>query len=233
VGCSVQHAGTAALGVINCSSSGQIFPLNEATLASTTAISAGSGSAGIFYTGSALTSKAFRILGYLEWSATGLTAGTWTTTNLLQVQSFGAGIKRPGDSIQRILQSSSTSSTTTSGTYVATNNAQAISPTSAANFIKVEAFGESQLSTAGQRGLYSLLRGSTQFGSIASLLINQASGFSFLNSPVSLVGYDKPNTTSSTTYAVGMASGNGVVTVQWLDGSSVSTGILILEEIQT
>lgn len=72
-------SGTARLGVINCLSSLSIYPLRDTKLESSTA-EGGSGAADssqVIYTGTAVTSKAFRILGYLEYTLT--TAGTWNT----------------------------------------------------------------------------------------------------------------------------------------------------------
>lgn len=77
--------GTARLGVINCSTTTQIYPLTPGIIASSTA-EGGAGaadSAGVIYTGTAVTSKAYLIVGYIEWNTSGVTAGTWTTTNLI------------------------------------------------------------------------------------------------------------------------------------------------------
>lgn len=91
--------GTPRLGVINCAGAYNATPIHEDRVNSSIA-EGGAGaadSAGIFYTGVAATNKSLRILGYAEWSPSGITAGSWTITNLGYVQVMGPGIKKPGD----------------------------------------------------------------------------------------------------------------------------------------
>lgn len=74
-------AGTARMGIINCMSGTTIFPLSACSTASSTA-EGGAGAADsalTFYTGTAVTSKAFRVLGYLEYNSGLATAGTYAT----------------------------------------------------------------------------------------------------------------------------------------------------------
>jgi hypothetical protein len=70
-------AGTFRLGAINLST---YASMGDDVLASSTAEggAGGADSAGVFYTGTAVTSKAMRVLGYVE--STQATAGTWATT---------------------------------------------------------------------------------------------------------------------------------------------------------
>jgi hypothetical protein len=99
--------GTFRLGAINCRIGGatptQIFGIDEGALASSTA-EGGAGaadSAGVYYTGTAVASKALCILGYLEWSAGLTTAGTWDIVPTT-IQLFTKGIKKPGDTVQEV-----------------------------------------------------------------------------------------------------------------------------------
>ena len=92
-------AGTLRLVAINCSTSTNIFSISDDSLISSTA-EGGAGaadSAGVWYSGAAVTTKAVRILGYMEFSLT--TAGTWDEvpdkTRLWQ-----PGMKLPGDVVQ-------------------------------------------------------------------------------------------------------------------------------------
>jgi hypothetical protein len=90
--------GTLRLGIVNCLTSTGIFPLDEAALKSSTA-EGGAGaadSAGVIYTGTAVTSKAYRIMGYIQYNSGLATAGTWSSGPDV-IQLFGPGIKRPGD----------------------------------------------------------------------------------------------------------------------------------------
>lgn len=94
--------GTFRLGVINCLTSAlNIFPLAGFGIASSTA-EGGAGAADaahVFYTGTAVTSKPYAVLGYLSYE-TGLgTAGTWDA-GPTRAQLFGHGVPLPGQVIQ-------------------------------------------------------------------------------------------------------------------------------------
>jgi len=91
-------AGTIRLGAINCLSGTSIYALRDSLLVSSTA-EGGAGaadSAQVFYTGTAVTTKALRILGYMEWSAGLTTAGTWDIVPTT-IQVSGLGVLRPND----------------------------------------------------------------------------------------------------------------------------------------
>ncbi len=76
------NGGTPALGIVNISGGTN---LDETTLLSTTAIIAGSNSASVVYSASAITSSPFRVVGTVV--STQATAGTWATTpSLVQGQ---------------------------------------------------------------------------------------------------------------------------------------------------
>lgn len=73
-------AGTARMGVINCRSGLTIFPLSACSTASSTA-EGGAGAADsalVFYTATAVASKAFRVLGYFDYLSGLGTAGTYS-----------------------------------------------------------------------------------------------------------------------------------------------------------
>lgn len=111
-------ASTFRLALINCTTATQIFPLNEGNVQTSIAEggAGGADSAGVFYTGTAATSKAIRILGYLDFSAGQTTAGSWATApDILQL--FGPGIKKPGDLVQPIYSQSGAYSTGAGTTY--------------------------------------------------------------------------------------------------------------------
>ena len=79
----INNAGTMVLGITNLTGGANI---DESGLISTTAVSTGATSASVIYSAAALTSVAYRIVGFIDISEA--TAGTWATapTNL-----FGAG----------------------------------------------------------------------------------------------------------------------------------------------
>lgn len=128
-----------------------IAPLVIDGLASTTAMSAGATSAGVFYTpaGTTLTNKAYRIVGYVEFSGGQVTAGTYLTAPS-KAQMYGPGVKLPGDLIQYALgkvntyqtsnvtipNGGATINTNTQGTQVISKS---IVPSAGCNAIKLAA----------------------------------------------------------------------------------------------
>jgi len=160
-------AGTYRLGVINClttvagagagSDVTAIYPLEGWGIASSTA-EGGAGaadSAQTFYTGTAVTSKAYTTLGYATFESGQATAGTWATAasrKHLQRQ----GDPLPGQTIQ--VQRNDTGAMTTGTTLVPNDNTipqitegdqymtQAITPTSAANVLSIDSETEASAS---------------------------------------------------------------------------------------
>lgn len=203
------------LALINCSNATQIFPLNEGAVASSTAMSGSATSAGVFYTpnGTTVTNAAFRILGYVEYNSTGLvTAGTYATApNFIQV--FGPGIHKPGDRVQMVRASTTSAGSSTSATFVALSSGQtlAITPTSAANLIRAEV-SSSMNQSATSEATAQISRGSVAatnlFGSQGEINSSQAIGTS-----IHMLGWDQPNTTSSTTYAIQGLTSAGTITI--------------------
>lgn len=153
-------AGTLRLGVINCLNGTNIYPLKDDAVFSSTA-EGGAGaadSAHTIYTGTAVASKAMRVLAYAEW-ATGLaTAGTWSA-GPTKVQLFGPGVPLPGQVVQA--QRTDTGAVATGTTVLPVDDTipqitegdqymtQAITPTSAANLLVVDTEGMFASSIAG------------------------------------------------------------------------------------
>jgi hypothetical protein len=190
------NAGTHVLGVYNSlnSSGPALLSWDETTPASGTGITSGSTSAQTWYTASGVTSKSFRILGYVE--STQTTAGTWAASPS-KVQLFGPGIKKPGDIIQ--------------GVYSATASATLV-PRSAANVVKFAASGTVASISTSQTVTWS--RGAT---GIASTGLAGTGVNAILSVSASI--YDTPNTTSSTTYSIACsptAFGSGLSLVEEL-----------------
>ena len=91
-------AGTFRLGVIKCALTDGVYGLQDNVLESSTA-EGGAGaadSAGVIYTGTAVTAKAMRVLGYLEYTLT--TAGTWDAAPSL-IQLYSHGDRLPGETV--------------------------------------------------------------------------------------------------------------------------------------
>ena len=140
--------GTFRLGAINALSGTNIYPLGQFPLASSTA-EGGAGaadSAQVFYTGMAVTSKAYTILGYASYESGLTTAGTWdaTPTRLhLQAQSDplpGAVIQMVGNTSGAVatgttaIPKDDTIPQITEGDQYLT---QAVTPTSASNLLRI------------------------------------------------------------------------------------------------
>lgn len=145
-------AGTLRLGVVNCLNGTNILPLRDDAVFSSTA-EGGAGaadSAHVFYTGTAVSNKALRVLGYAEWSSGLATAGTWSS-GPTKVQLFGPGVHLPGDRVQ--VQRTETGAVATGTTQIPADDTipqitegdqymtQAITPTSAVNVLSVDAEG--------------------------------------------------------------------------------------------
>jgi hypothetical protein len=141
-------ASTLRLGVVNCLSGTSIMALGDNDLRSSTA-EGGAGaadSAQVIYTGTAVTTKAMRVLGYLEYTLG--TAGTWATAPS-KVQLFGPGVPLPGTILQRAENMSgavATGSTVTPRDDTIPQNSegdqfmsQTITPTAATNILTIEA----------------------------------------------------------------------------------------------
>lgn len=91
--------GTARVGAINCWNGADIYPLGAQGIASSTTVGTGSDNAHVFYTDSGVTSKAYAVLGYAEWSAGLTTAGTWDIVPT-RLQLFDADTPLPGQVVQ-------------------------------------------------------------------------------------------------------------------------------------
>lgn len=148
-------AGTLRLGAINCSVSSNsgsdstaiIYPLSDDSLASSTAEggAGASDSAGVIYTGSAVTTKAMRVLGYMEFSLT--TAGTWDKSPD-KTQIWQPGMKLPGDVVGSSYKrdgASATTTTTLPGDNTIPQNTEgaefttlAYTPNASANILRIE-----------------------------------------------------------------------------------------------
>lgn len=143
-------AGTFRLGAINARSGVNLYSLQARGIASSTA-EGGAGAADAaqtFYTGLAVTSKAYTVLGYLTWESGLAAAGTWSAgpTN---INLFGVGSSLPGRLVQTVrtdFTEVATGTTTIPSDDSIPQNTEgdeymtrAVTPSSAANMLRVEA----------------------------------------------------------------------------------------------
>lgn len=146
--------GTFRLGVINCRSGTSIYPLGQGTTIVSSTAEGGAGaadSAQVFYTGTAVTTKPYQILGYLTFSNGLATAGTWNV-GPSAIQLYGIGVALPGQVVQ--MQQNFTGAVAT-GTTVLPNDdtipqitegnefmTQAITPSATVNLLHIEHIGQ-------------------------------------------------------------------------------------------
>lgn len=210
--------------------------LDEAALKSTTGISAAATSAGVFYTpnGVTLASKAFRILGYVDYVNGLATPGTYSAAPDV-VQLFGPGIKKPGDVVQTTYGATTTPTSVSSTAKVATLLVASLTQTSNCNVNRVMACGNINSPNGGgtsQGVLVTLWRntGAAQFGS--SITLNSPGGAGACGGCFTLLGLDVPSSSSwpPTQYGVYIATTTGTQT--WtLNGSNYSTPATISDMI--
>lgn len=221
------NAGTVVLGLINCSVPGQIFPLNEAAVQTSTPISGTATAAGTYYTpnGTTVTAKSICILGYLEYNAGLTTAGTYNALPTA-VRLFGPGVKKPGDVMQTqfLFQASNTSSV--SGSFVNTGVAQSITPTSSMNPIKIRVNSCVEVGTSGSGMAWRVVRGAStvigptgQFGNAPSNTFFGQMSYEYI---------DQPGVASATTYTAQIQSAGGSAVLLPANGNG---GSITLDEV--
>jgi hypothetical protein len=210
------NAGTVALGLYNATSptAGSVSckAIDETSVQSSTNMSGGSTAAQTFYTNGALSNKAVKILGYVEYNSTGLaTAGTYASAPSF-INVFGTGSKRPCDPVQIVSTTPSPNATSASATFVVTTMTVTLTPASAANIVWATASATCMKNTAGT-GSFEMSRGNTNntnmIGGLASINSN---GGVLLSCAIEAM--DFPNTNAAQIYAVQEKS-NDANTANW------------------
>ncbi len=212
------------------------FALQEGAVQSSTGISNASTSAGVFYTpnGTNLSSKSFRILGYLDWASGLATPGNYSS-GPTEIQLFGPGIKKPGDVVQQVFAQAVTGTTQTAAANLVTNPWVSITPSAAPNLVR---FQESTafLGTSGAAsGTMKMFR--TAAGTPACTTQVSGSAFTLSGSvafPLALAGLDKPGTAAQQTYSACINASAGTVQSCLLttSGTNNQTCTIELWEIQ-
>lgn len=222
-------AGTLRLGAINCLSGTSIYPLAGWGIASSTA-EGGAGaadSAHVFYTGSAVSSKAYTVLGYMTWESGLTTAGTWDAVPT-RIQLFGPGIRLPGEVVQvaenfdpavatgttDMIFDDSIPQNTEGDEYID----QAITPTSAANKLVIEHEGEyAHSGTATSLGM-AIFQDSTA-DALAATYVARAGSVNARS--IGRISYAmRAGTTSTTTFKIRAGEGSGVGGTVTFNGSN-------------
>ena len=216
--------GTFRLGVIKCALTDGVYGLQDNVLESSTA-EGGAGaadSAGVIYTGTGVTAKAMRVLGYLEYTLT--TAGTWDAAPSV-INIYSHGDRLPGEAVQiRRNQTGATASGSTTipaddtvpqnteGTQFMT---QAITPRSAINLLTIE-HNADYGGSAAQHFIVALFQDST--ASALAAIITYIAGEAFF-SDVRLVHQMVAGTTAATTFKI--RTGPTSAATIYLNGYSV------------
>lgn len=224
------NAGVPELVVATCSAANVISPCAswETIQKTTTTMSSGSDSTGTPYATTGVSSDTMRIIGYAEYGSGLTTAGTWASAPTT-LQLMGPGVKKPGDIVQTIPNFTTTVGSTASASFVAlaSGQAQAIVLSSSMNIVRADLRGSMINSAITVIGQIILARGTTVLTSTCSVASTAQAGASS-QSPASLLCYDSPGTTNSTTYNVYGKIQSGDTLSYPVSGS---TSILELQEI--
>lgn len=221
----INDGGTFRLGAVNVLSGTSIMALRDGIYSSTAEGGAGGAdSAQVIYTGTAVTSKALTILGYLE--ATEATAGTWATAPSL-VKTLSPGDSLPGEPVQ--VRRSTVGTLVTGSTQVPIDNtipqitegdqymSLAVTPTSAANLLRLVAVGNYSNTGASAFVVQSIFRDAVA-NAIASGVCFENQGSAFMQ--VVTDCYSLAASTSSTTVRV--RTGANVVGTTNMNGTNGS-----------
>ena len=216
--------GTIRLGVINCLSTLDIYPLQQQGIASSTAEDNGADNAHVFYTGSAVTSKPYIVLGRLIWNSGLATAGTWNAVPDVIVN-MAPGVKLPGQVVQSVATidgAVATGTTTINQDDTIPQNtegdqymSQAITPTVASNLLRLSHLGYYASSATTGNLLVALFQDSTA-NALASMASNRllSAGARVL---LPLLYQMRAATTSATTFKI--RAGNSTAGTTTFNGS--------------
>lgn len=223
--------GTFRFGAINCLSGTSIFALAGAGIASSTTVSTSADNAHVFYSGTGVTSKAYTVLGYMDFSLT--TAGTWDEVPDV-IRLFAPGVELPGEVVQRArLPTGAVSSAATTVPFDDTipqstegdqYMSQAITPVAAANLLKV-AWGAHLTNSAAPNNMVAALFRDSGADAVAAtaLTLSTASYMLFLAGAYAVLA----GSTAATTMKVRAGgSAAGTTTFNGQVGSRLLGGVL-------
>ncbi len=225
----LDNAGTPELFAINCLSGTSIYPLGQFPIISTTA-EGGAGaadSAHVAYSTSARSSKPYVVLGYAGYESGQSTAGAWSTAPT-RLQLYGPGVPMPGTQIQP--QQNFTGAVATGTTVIPLDDtipqntegdqymSQAITPTSAANLLEIEAKGVFAGSNAGYDMIMALFQDTTASALTATNQRTTTNGN--FASQISIAWSMLAGVTSATTFKI--RAGMGTAGTTTFNGASAA-----------
>jgi hypothetical protein len=156
-----------------------------------------------FYSTVAVSSKTWKLVGYLDWDGGLVTAGTWAT-GPTRIQTAGPGIVWPGQPMGNSVgfaTNTPTNNTTCNGTYNNTGLTASITPSSRVNGVSVFFSGVIGSFATGKISYALVNRGGTAVGN------KQGGAYNSVGSAITGLSdsfTDRPDTTSSVTYTVGI-----------------------------
>lgn len=212
--------GTPRLAAKVCSDANAIYPLTDWQLQSAVAEggAGGADSAGVMYSSAVITSRPFRILGYLDFSTGQATAGTWAT-NPDKIQIFEAGTPLPGTPLQAVKSTRTTQESFTSTTYVNSNVAVNITPQASPNKVALSVFSTAALGNSNVTGQLQIMRGGTPVGVGQSFFSSAVANFQTV---AALIATDSPGSESSVTYTVAVKATAGLI---YLPAAAIGEGV--------
>jgi len=218
-------AGTVRLGIINCANSTSLYPLGAWGIASSTTIGTGADSAQVFYTDTGVTSKAYVVLGYVTYESGLATAGTYASAPT-RAQVYTADVPLPGRPIQTVMGTHSTEANSSSSAYADSGLTASITPTSAANRVKVDVH-QNGCGKVNDTGLnLKLVRASTDLAVLSVQGGNTSTAARNYFGAVSASYLDAPATSSAVAYKTQYASAGNIATASVQLSSAVSTIVL-------
>lgn len=201
--------GTLRLGAIKCSLPNGFYALSEWALASSTAEggAGGADSSGVFYTGTAVSSKPYKILGWMDWDSGLTTAGTWAS-GPSRVQVYERGMPLPGQEIGNSTRGvRTTQDSFTSTSYVDTNLTSGMTLRSPCNAVAGIAIGALAVSTSTAGATVAVRRG----GAVVNLSQSFYGAVANFNAVSVIPILDFPGATGPHTYTVAVKSSTGTV----------------------
>ena len=214
----INNGGSIVLGIgrMSCEyNQHPIYPLGDSAAGrSTTLLNTASDLVGVMYSNPAVTAKAWRVLGYLEWAQGGLVVpGTWNTGAFRCAQLMSLGTRLPGSLVQSIMMQDSTSDTTI-GTAVTTAYSFAgFLCNDPCNAVRITAQGIMWPDSVGQVGIARIFRDATAIGGMIEV---NAAGVNVVF-PGMMLATDFPNLVapSPVTYSVRFWATGGTETLRW------------------
>jgi hypothetical protein len=228
----VNDAGTLRMAVRNCSDANGVYGFpGHGVISSTAEGGAGAAdSAGVTYTGTAVSAKQFAIAGFADYESGLATAGTWDASPT-RVQQYFPGLPRPGDTIQSKSGSSPTGTTNSTTVYVTSAVSVTMTLGSPCNIAALEFGGMATMADATGFGYVGVIRSGNLIG-FDLVMGGGTAAQSIWN--VRQSASEKPNSVAALTWAVGckaFTSGKSITYPSTVAFAAADSGWITVSEI--